>query len=135
MHARLNRWHISCFNSHRAGLSIATMWVFPGFCLVLLFCFAFVGFVLLWFLFVLCVLLRMVAIAYGQYLDCDGSMPSFDTPKEETIEDAAQFVQLTQTLCCDLARAEKTTDGKKNTAGVFELCSKSRGSRDAVMRN
>ena len=46
------------------------MWVFPGFCLVLLLCFAFVGFVLLWFLFVLCVLLRVVAIAHGQYLDC-----------------------------------------------------------------
>ena len=43
-----------------------------------------------------------------------GSMLSFDTPKEETMQDAAQFVQLTQTLCYDLARAEKATDGKKN---------------------
>ena len=45
-----------------------------------------------------------------------GSMLSFDTPKEETMQDAAQFVQLTQTLCYDLARAEKATDGKKNTS-------------------
>ena len=41
-------------------------------------------------------------------------MLSFETPKEETMQDAAQFVQLTQTLCYDLARAEKATDGKKN---------------------
>ena len=38
---------------------------------------------------------------------------SFDTPKEETMQEAAQFVQLTQTLCYDLARAEKATDEKK----------------------
>ena len=29
------------------------------------------------------------------------------------MQDAAQFVQLAQTLCYDLARAEKATDGKK----------------------
>ena len=29
------------------------------------------------------------------------------------MQDIAQFVQLAQTLCCDLARAEKATDGKK----------------------
>ena len=38
-----------------------------------------------------------------------------DTPKEKTMQDAAQFVQLAQTLCYDLARAEKATDGKKGT--------------------
>ena len=32
--------------------------------------------------------------------------------EEETMQDAAQFVQLTQTLCYDLA-SEKATDGKK----------------------
>ena len=41
-------------------------------------------------------------------------MLSFETPKEETMQDAAQFVQLTQTLCYDLARAKKATDGKNN---------------------
>ena len=29
------------------------------------------------------------------------------------MQDFAQFVQLAQTLCYDLARAEKATDGKK----------------------
>ena len=98
MHARLNLQHISCCNSHRADLSIATMRIFLGFCLVFLFCFCFCcvlcfcGFCLL----VLCVFLCVVAIAHGQYLDCDGSLLSFDTPKEETMQDDAQFVQLTQ---------------------------------------
>ena len=41
-------------------------------------------------------------------------MLSFDTPKEETMQDVAPFVLLAQTLCYDLARAEKATDGKKN---------------------
>ena len=72
MHARLNLQHISCCNSHRADLSIATMRFFLGFCLVFLFCFCFCcvlcfcGFCLL----VLCVFLCVVAIAHGQYLDC-----------------------------------------------------------------
>ena len=47
-----------------------------------------------------------------------GSMLSFDAPKEETMQDAAQFVQLAQTLCYDLARAEKATDGKKNVVSL-----------------
>ena len=51
--------------------------------------------------------------------DVYGSMLSFDTPKEETMQDVAQFVQLAQTLCYDLARAEKATDGKKRgSAGM-----------------
>ena len=33
------------------------------------------------------------------------------------MQDAAQFVQLAQTLCYDLARAEKATDGKKKGGG------------------
>ena len=33
-------------------------------------------------------------------------------PKEGMMQDSAQFVQLAQTLCYDLARAEKATDGK-----------------------
>ena len=45
-----------------------------------------------------------------------GSMLSFDTPKEETMQAGAQFVQLAQTLYYDLARAEKATDRKK----IFE---------------
>ena len=55
IHARLNRQHISCCNSHRADLSAAMMWffcflfgalfcfclvwAFCGFCLVVLLCF------------------------------------------------------------------------------------------------
>ena len=30
------------------------------------------------------------------------------------MQDITQFVQMAQTLCYDLARAEKATDGKKN---------------------
>ena len=37
---------------------------------------------------------------------------SFDSPMRET-QDTAQFVQMAQTLCYDLARAEKAKDGKK----------------------
>ena len=48
-----------------------------------------------------------------------GSMLSFDTPKEETMQDVAQFVQLAQILCYDLARAEKATDGKKHVQSFF----------------
>ena len=39
IHARLNRQRISCWNSYRAVLSIAMMWVFAGFGLAFLFCF------------------------------------------------------------------------------------------------
>ena len=44
-----------------------------------------------------------------------GSLLSFDTPKEETMQDNAQFkIRSTDTkLCYDLARDEKATDGKK----------------------
>ena len=35
------------------------------------------------------------------------------------MQDAAQFVQLTETLCYDLARAEKATDGKNVQSTVF----------------
>ena len=35
------------------------------------------------------------------------------------MQDAAQFVQLAQTLCYDLARAEKATDGKKCQSGSY----------------
>ena len=69
-HARLSCQHISCCNSHRADLSIEMMWVFPGFCLGSCFALLLFWFVLLWFLFVLWVVLRVVTIAYGQYLDC-----------------------------------------------------------------
>ena len=36
-------------------------------------------------------------------------------PPRGNMQDIAQFVQLAQTLCYDLARAEKATDGKKRT--------------------
>ena len=41
-------------------------------------------------------------------------MLSFETPNEERLQDAAQFVQLTQTLCYDLTRAKKATNRKKD---------------------
>ena len=50
-----------------------------------------------------------------------GSMLSLDIPKEKTVQDAAQFVQLTQTLCYGLARAEKATDGKKRKRKVRKM--------------
>ena len=37
------------------------------------------------------------------------------------MQDSAQFVQLAQTLCYDLARAKKATDGKKIVLVVFAL--------------
>ena len=37
------------------------------------------------------------------------------------MQDAAQFVQLAQTLYYDLARAEKATDGKKKAAKWIKI--------------
>ena len=75
---------------------------------LVVFCFV----LLLWFLFV-CVFFLAWSPSHMDNIWTEyGSMLSFGTPKEETMQDAAQFVQLTQTLCYDLARAEKATDGK-----------------------
>ena len=37
------------------------------------------------------------------------------------MQDIAQFVQMAQTLCYDLARAEKATDGKRKKCGETQI--------------
>ena len=45
-----------------------------------------------------------------------------DLARAIELEQKKQFVQLAQTLCYDLARAEKATDGKKLKVFQFSLC-------------
>ena len=83
-------------------------------CVGVLFC-CFVGFRCLFFGF----LLRFgLSPSHMDVLDCVWVHALFCYSKEGMLHAAAQLVQLAQTLCYDLARAEKATDGKKSVAAL-----------------
>ena len=95
---------LSCLGWRVNATELSLSWFWFGVFVVFDVC----SFVLLFFF----VYFSLYRIANRQYVDCV-SMISFQTPKEETMQAAEQFVQLTQTLCYDLAKAKKATDGKK----------------------
>ena len=103
--ARSNSSAHKLLNLTRAHMS---SWRCPF--VVVLFCLGFRGFCLL----VLCAVSLLPGGRHHIWTcwTVYWSMLSFDTPMRE-MQDFAQFFQMAQTLCYDLARAEKATDGKK----------------------